>query len=173
MAGGRFGRRYPRGDAEAQGKPCRWTSDLLRHFSTSGASAGVTSLSSADSFPQSARRKGGFDGAWLESAVDHAVAAIGVSAARTIPPPVRGVQQFLKSGARPFLQQVAGTLPPEDVVRRVAPRGQSRWRRPWRNSRKSGVWLNRQDRLRLTSNWRNRCAVCSRIRKCCWFGAFT
>ena len=62
------------------------------------------------------------DGRWFVATVDHAVAALWVSGCFAVVVPFHGVEQFLKGIDVAFLQQVAGSLPAEDVVCGVAPR---------------------------------------------------
>ncbi len=61
-------------------------------------------------------------GAGFVSAVYHAISTLRISRFGAVILPLRGVQQFLERVHVAVLQQIAGLLPPEDVVRRHAPR---------------------------------------------------
>src|SRR5262249_34565017 len=58
----------------------------------------------------------------LVAAVHHAVAALLVATAPPIVFPARGLEHLLKGRGVSFLQEVAGPLPAEHVVRGIAPR---------------------------------------------------
>src|SRR5213592_3002924 len=68
------------------------------------------------------RSEGVVDGRGLVAAVDHAVAALLVAALAAVVLPLRGLHQLLERRRVAFLKKVAGTLPAEHVVGRVAPR---------------------------------------------------
>src|SRR5262249_56941176 len=57
----------------------------------------------------------------LVPAVHHAVAALLVAAALAVVLPARGLEQLLERRRVALLEQIAGALPAEDVVGRVAP----------------------------------------------------
>src|SRR5437879_6069624 len=61
-------------------------------------------------------------GGRLVPAVHHAVAALLVAAAAPVVLPAGGLEQLLEGGRVALLEEVAGTLPAEDVVGRIAPR---------------------------------------------------
>src|SRR5213593_2271276 len=61
-------------------------------------------------------------GRGLVAAVDHTVTALFVAALLAVAFPPRGLQQLLEGRRVPLLEEVAGTLPAEDVVGRVPPR---------------------------------------------------
>src|SRR3989449_208959 len=58
----------------------------------------------------------------LVPAVHHAVAALLVAAAAPVVLPAGGLQKLLEGRGIAFLQEIAGALPAEHVVGRVAPR---------------------------------------------------
>src|SRR5581483_12101542 len=62
------------------------------------------------------------DGRRLEPAVDHAVAALLVAAALAVPRPLGRLHEVLEGVRVPVLEEVAGPLPAEQVVRGIAPR---------------------------------------------------
>src|SRR5687768_4066285 len=68
------------------------------------------------------RAESGSDGAGLVSAVDHAVAALGIAALESIVAPSGSFHQFAERLAIAFAEQVAGSLPAENAVRGTAPR---------------------------------------------------
>src|SRR6516162_6603222 len=70
----------------------------------------------------SPRAEGVVDRGRLVSAVHHAVAALLVATAPTVVLPAGRLEQILERGGVALLKQIAGTLPAEDVVGRVAPR---------------------------------------------------
>src|SRR5262245_4016142 len=58
----------------------------------------------------------------LEAAMDHAVPTLLVATASSVLLPRRRLHELLKARRVAFLQQVAGTLPAEEVEGRVSPR---------------------------------------------------
>src|ERR1700677_2847954 len=69
------------------------------------------------------RAEGGVDGGGLESAMDHAILALGVVALVAVVVPVGQLEIFLEGLHVAVLEEVTGLLPAEDVVGRAAPRG--------------------------------------------------
>src|SRR5438874_67505 len=61
-------------------------------------------------------------GRGLVAAVDHAVTALVVAAPAAVVLPLRRLDELAKGGRVALLQEIAGALPAEHVVRRVAPR---------------------------------------------------
>src|ERR1700679_3619761 len=57
----------------------------------------------------------------LITAADHAVSAFWIAGSRAVVFPLRLLDQLLERGSVAILQQVAGLLPAEDVVSRIAP----------------------------------------------------
>src|SRR6185437_4026543 len=57
----------------------------------------------------------------LVAAADHAIGALGIAAGRPVLLPPGGLEQLLEGLGVAVLQQVAGTLPAEDVVGGGAP----------------------------------------------------
>src|SRR4029079_15677753 len=68
------------------------------------------------------RREGVVDGGGLVAAVHHAVLALVVAGLAAVLLPARRLHQLLERRRVALLQQVAGTLPAEEVVGGVAPR---------------------------------------------------
>src|SRR5215510_14064775 len=68
------------------------------------------------------RGEGVVHGRRLVAAVHHAVAALLISAALAVVLPARRLEQLLEGRRVALLQEVAGPLPAEHVVGRVAPR---------------------------------------------------
>src|SRR5690242_13926979 len=68
------------------------------------------------------RAEGVVDGGGLVAAVHHAVLALLVAAPAPVLLPARGLHQLLERGGVALLQQIAGPLPAEEVVGRIAPR---------------------------------------------------
>src|SRR5258705_11329277 len=68
------------------------------------------------------RGESGVDGGGLVAAVHHAVLALFVAGLAAVLLPARRLHQLLERRRVALLQQVAGALPAEEVVGRVAPR---------------------------------------------------
>src|SRR5262245_32462070 len=117
------------------------------------------------------RGEGVVHGRRLVAAVHHAVAALLVAAALAVVLPAGRLEQLLERRRVAFLQEVAGPLPAEHVVGRVAHGVHSKSCVPISNCRKSGYWLNRQRRRGFVRIFEKRSWARWVLRKCSWSGA--
>ena len=84
----------------------------------------IEAESTANHAPEAFQRTESFDDSgWFVAATDHAVGALGIAAGNAVFFPLGGLEQLLECVGIAVLEQVAGTLPAEDVVGGRTPGG--------------------------------------------------